>query len=243
MLIMKNIKKKMVPLGMFCIVLLGLAYFPYIPILMLRLVGVNYDVFDITTKAFFNFFCDIGYIIILFLIYKEKVVADFKKFFKKFGSNFELSFKYYFIGLIVMIASNLIITVFFNNATAGNEEAVRELIDNLPLYMLFSVSIYAPITEELIFRHAIKDAVLCYGNKKLVRFIYIFISAFIFAAMHILGQTSNAIDYIYIIPYMSLGVAFAALYSKTDNIFSSIMMHALHNTATVILYFMAGGLV
>lgn len=237
------LKKKLMPLGMFILVLLGLAYFPYIPMALFKLINVNYDNFSMATKAFYMFFCDIGYILVLFLIYKERIIKDFKSYFKKFASNFELSFKYYFIGLLIMVVSNLLITLLFKNATAGNEEAVRDLIDQLPLYMLFSVSIYAPITEELIFRHAIRDCIMCYKDNKFTRFIYIIISGFIFAAMHILGQANGIIDYIYIIPYMSLGVAFAALYSKTDNIFSSIMMHALHNTATVILYFMAGGMI
>ena len=59
--------------------------------------------------------------------------------------------------------------------------------------------------------------------------------------MHIFGQATSILDYVYIVPYMSLGVAFALLYSKTDNIFSSISMHCLHNTFTIILYFIAGG--
>ena len=109
--------------------------------------------------------------------------------------------------------------------------------------MIFSVSIYAPFTEELIFRHGIKDCFNGSSKSKFIRYLYIFTSGFIFAGMHIFGQATGALDYLYIIPYMSLGVSFAALYSKTDNICSSISMHALHNTVTVILYFMSGGIV
>lgn len=235
-------KNKIIPIIVFILLLFGMAYFPYLPMELLKLVNVDYNNFNMIMKAFFMFFCDIGYMFVLFLIYKDKIIKDFKKYFKKFASNFELSFKYYFIGVIIMIASNLIITLLFTDAVAGNEEAVRGLIDQVPLYMLFSVSLYAPFTEELIFRHSIKDAVMCYGDGKITKYIYIFISGFIFALLHILGHTNSYIDYIYLIPYMSLGIAFSALYSKTDNIFSSILMHALHNTATVVLYFMAGGI-
>ena len=142
-----------------------------------------------------------------------------------------------------MLASNLLITVLFKNATAGNEEAVRDMIDQIPFYMIFSVSIYAPFVEELIFRHSIKDCVMAYGNNKITRYLYIFLSGFIFAILHIIGQTTSYLDYAFLVPYMSLGLAFSALYSKTDNIFSSISMHCLHNTFTIILYFMAGGLI
>lgn len=232
-------KKKILPIIIFMLLLLGMAFFPYIP---LKIFNIQYDKFSMTMKAIYTFLCDLGYIFILFLIYKDKIIKDFKDYVKKIGSNLELAFKYYFIGLIIMIVSNLIITLFFSNATAGNEEAVRNMIDQVPLYMIFSVSIYAPFVEEIIFRHSIKNAVLCYGDNKIIKGIYIFISGFIFAALHILGQTTNAIDYIYIIPYLSLGIAFAALYAKTDNIFSSISVHMLHNTVTIILYFAAGGI-
>ena len=231
-------KKKILPIIMFMVLLIGMAIFPYIP---MELFNIDYNSFNMTMKAIYTVLCDIGFMLILFLLYKERIINDFKEYFKKFSSNFELSFKYYFIGLLVMLASNLLITFLFKDAVAGNEEAVREMIDQVPLYMVFSVSIYAPFVEELIFRHSIKDAVMCHGNNKLIRGIYIFISGFIFGILHILGHATGLVDYIFLIPYMSLGVAFAALYSKTDNIFSSISMHMIHNTFTVILYFIAGG--
>lgn len=233
-------KKKILPIIIFILLLFGMAYFPYIP---MKLFNIQYENFSMTMKVLYMFFCDVGYMLILFVLYKDKMVKDFKEYIKKFGSNFELSFKYYFLGVIIMMASNLIITIFFSDATAGNEEAVRSMIDQVPLYMIFSVSLYAPFVEELIFRHSIKDCLMCYGNGKVTKGIYIFISGFIFAALHILGQTTSYLDYLYIIPYLSLGIAFSALYSKTDNIFSSISMHMLHNTVTVILYFVAGGMI
>lgn len=231
-------KKYILPIITFLLLLLGMAIFPYIP---MELFKIPYENFSMTMKAIYMFFCDVGFMIILFLIYKDKLIKDFKEYFKKFGVNFEQSFKYYFIGAIIMMVSNLFITFFVKGANANNEEAVRSMIEATPIYMFFSVSLYAPFVEELIFRHSIKDAVMCYKDSKLTRAIYIFISGFIFALLHILGQATSYLDYIYLIPYMSLGIAFSALYCKTDNIFSSISMHCLHNTFTIILYFMAGG--
>ena len=169
------------------------------------------------------------------IAYRKSLLKDFKEYFKNFSINFEQSFKYYFLGVIIMIISNIIITFFIQGATAGNEEAVRDLIGVAPLYMLFSVSIYAPFTEELIFRHGIKNCINSYKQNKFIKYFYAFISGFIFALLHILGQANSFIDYIYIIPYMSLGVTFALLYYNTDNIFSSIMMHMFHNTILVIV--------
>ena len=233
-------KKKILPLIMFILLLFGMAVFPLLPRFLFN---IPYESFNMTMKVLYTFFCDVGYILILFILYKDKIVNDFRNYIKIFRDSFDVSFKYYFIGVTIMVISNLIITLFFSEANAGNEEAVRELIDQVPLYMIFSVSIYAPFVEELIFRHCIKDSIMCYGDSKLTKGIYIFISGSIFALLHILGQATSYLDYIFIVPYMSLGVAFAALYCKTNNIFSSISMHMLHNTFTVILYFVAGGMI
>ena len=232
-------KKKIGPIIIFCLLLCGMAVFPYIPLTIFRF---DLDSFSDKLKIIYNLLCDIGYMIIVFTLYKDSIIKDFKNYFKKFGSNFETSFKYYLVGLLLMVVSNLIIVFFFSKAQANNEEAVRSLIDKFPLYMIFSVSIYAPFIEEIIFRKSIKDVVLSFGNNKITKYLYIIISGLIFGFLHVIGISGSIWDYLFIIPYLSLGSAFAALYYKTDNIFSSIMMHSLHNTFTVVLYLMAGGL-
>ena len=128
-----------------------------------------------------------------------------------------------------MIVSNLILTVITNGGIAGNEESVRKLIDIAPLYMLFNVAIYAPITEELIFRKSIRDFI---SNK----FIYCLVSGIIFGGLHVISTINTPIDALYIIPYSALGISFATLYTKSNNIFSSMSMHALHNTIAILIY-------
>ena len=106
--------------------------------------------------------------------------------------------------------------------------------------MIFSVSIYAPFTEELIFRKSIKDMVISYKDSKITKYMYIVISGLIFGSLHVLGMATSILDYLYIIPYTSLGIAFASLYYKSDNIFSSMCMHRVHNTVAIILLLMVG---
>ena len=131
-----------------------------------------------------------------------------------------------------MITTNILITTLSPNSIATNEEAVRKLIDTAPLFMLFQLAIYAPITEELIFRKSIKDIT---NNK----YIYILLSGIIFGGMHVLSSLNNPLDLLYIIPYSALGITFASLYHKTDNIFSTITVHAIHNTLTLVLYLLS----
>ena len=106
--------------------------------------------------------------------------------------------------------------------------------------MIFSISIYAPFIEEIIFRKSIRDFIFSFGNNKITKYIFCIVSGFVFAILHIVGAATSPIDYLYTVPYFALGFSFAMLYCKSDNIFSSISMHFLHNTAAAILYLIAG---
>ena len=122
-----------------------------------------------------------------------------------------------------------------NKELAGNEQEVRNYIDNFPLYMLFSTVIFAPITDELTFRKSIREAT---SNK----WIYAITSGLIFGLLHVITYISNWTDLVYLIPYSSLGVAFALLYHKIDNIYCPMVVHAMHNLLAVILYLMGASL-
>lgn len=168
-------------------------------------------------------------------IYHKDLSKDFKDYFEDFNHNFDTSLKYWLTGFGIMAISNIIISYILNMTIAGNEENVRNFIDVSPLLMLFNASIYAPIVEELTFRKSIRDVI---SNK----WFYALVSGLLFAFMHIMGYITNPIDTIYLIPYGALGISFALLYYKTNNIFSTITMHAMHNTIAILFYLLVGGL-
>lgn len=230
-------KKSIGPTIIFILLLLGMTTFVYIPI---NLFHINYDNFSEKMKILYMFSCDLGFMIIVFILYYKEVINDFKNYFKNFKKNFTKSFKYYLIGFIIMVVSNNLISIFFSDASANNEEAIRSLIQLYPIYMFFSVAIYAPFVEELIFRKSIRDSVLAFGNNKITKYVYIIISGLIFSSLHVVGMEKNILDYLYIIPYLGLGIAFAKLYYDSDNIFSSIFMHSLHNTWAIVFYLLVG---
>lgn len=232
-----NIKNKFKPTILFIVLFLLMFIFPYIPLAIFR---IDLDKLSFNYKVLYNFMCNIGFMIILFMIYINELIIKFKEYFNNFRENINTSFKYYLIGFLVMIISNIVIVLFFKNASANNEEAVRTLIDKAPLYMIFSVSIYAPFVEEIIFRKGIKDSVMACSNNKFTKYLFILISGILFGLMHVIGSVTSVYDYLYVIPYSALGISFAALLYKTDNIFSTITIHSIHNTASIILYFMGG---
>ena len=135
---------------------LGLILFSSIPI---ALFNINYEKFTIGQKALYMFGCDLVYLSILLWWNLDKLKTDLKNFTKDIFGNLETSFKYYILGFISMVVSNLILIFVTNGSIAGNEEAVRDMIDKVPLYMAFSTILYAPLTEEIIFRKCIKDVV------------------------------------------------------------------------------------
>ena len=212
---------------------LGLIFFSSIPILLF---GINYEALSMGQKSLYMFGCDLVYLSLLLWWNLDTIKKNFKEFIKDIFGNLETSFKYYILGFVGMVASNLILIFITDGGIAGNEEAVRDMIDKVPLYMAFSTIFYAPLTEEIIFRKCIKDVI---KNK----LIYILASGFIFGGMHIIGFATNFIDTLFIIPYSSLGIAFAYTYYKTDNIFSTIVMHCLHNTFAFVLYLVMYGMI
>lgn len=174
--------------------------------------------------------------LIFFIIYGKTLVNDFNEFKKDINGNLEFAFRYWVVGFMVMIVSNLFITLVLGKTIAGNEEAVRNYIKTAPILMAISTVIFAPINEELTFRKSIRDAI---SNK----WAYVLLSGLIFGSLHVIGYIESPIDLLYLIPYCSLGIAFALLYYKTNNIFSSISMHMMHNLLSIIVYLLGVALI
>lgn len=222
----EKIKKIAITIGLTLLLVL----WQIIPVIILKLFNIDIDNINKTMKILILFVNDCLFVILMLFIYRKTIKKDFKNYFNdNLKKHLKESFSTWLIGFGIMITSNFIITILTNGALAQNEENVRTLIDSYPLYMAFQLVIYAPITEELIFRKSIKDIT----NNKL---IYILTSGLIFGGLHVLTSLSNIQGLLYLIPYCSLGFVFAYLYHKTDNIFSTITIHSFHNTLALIIY-------
>lgn len=174
---------------------------------------------------------DIIFIIIMFLIFFKDLIKEFKLYFKNFKENFKYSFKIYILGFMGMIFFNLFIYYFIGNISS-NETQVREMLYDNVIPTLISISILAPILEELIFRKSIAPL---FKN----RWVYVIISGLLFGGAHILINviqgTFVLTDLVYILPYGCLGGAFALMDYNRKTTFCSIVIHSMHNTFTAIL--------
>ena len=200
------------------------------------ILGINPNNISDKTYTLYLALSELLLMIILFIIYRKTITEDFKKFKEDINGNLELAFRYWAIGFSIMLISNLFISLILGKTISGNEEVVRSYIDSSPLLMAISTVIFAPINEELTFRKSIRDAL---KNK----WVYALTSGIIFGGLHIISYINTPLDLIYLLPYSSLGISFALLYYKTNNIFSSISMHTMHNLLSIIIYLLGASLI
>ncbi len=189
---------------------------------LFELVGMDYTQLPLWIKTSYMLTHQIVMIcIIIMLLYKtlEKDIIDLKKNHKLY---FQKYFKYWFLLLGLMMISNLLIALFSPNDIAGNEEAVRELFELVPLYTFISSVFIAPFLEEFVFRQGIRN--ICTNN-----IAFILISGLLFGGMHVLTGLTSYWDLLYIIPYSIPGLIFAYLLVKTDNVLVPASMHFMHN--------------
>ena len=170
----------------------------------------------------------LSYILLTFyfiFIYKKELISYLKNFKKE---HIKTIIIYEIIGFILMMLSNYIINyIIIPNGISNNELGNRELLYNYKLIYPIILCILIPFLEEITFRLEFKKNI---KNNKL----FIFTSSITFGLLHILS-TTKYIELLYIIPYTILGLTFSLIYNKTNNIFSNIIAHTIHNTIIVLI--------
>lgn len=174
--------------------------------------------------------------LILFILYRKDLIKDFTDFKKNFGKYTDIGIKYWMVGFILMMIINSIIVFFFLGSTATNESGVREIIFSTPFIAFIMTCILAPFIEEVIFRKAFKDVL---KNK----WLFILMSGIVFGSLHVIGSINSLYELLYILSYSSLGIAFSAIYYKTNNIYTSMFMHFIHNFLVLLLLLISKGVI
>ena len=189
-----------------------------IPLLMLK---IDLNTLSLSTQIALMVIGDLFVSIMLFLIYRKYLIEKWHDFKKNFNNYFETGVKVWLIGLGIMWVCNFILAEFSPVKEAINENQVQTIITTSPILAMMLTTIFAPINEEIIFRKSIQDFI---KNK----WLFIIVSGLIFGYLHV-SSSESLFDFLYIIPYGALGGAFAYLLSKTNNIYTTILMHMLHN--------------
>lgn len=199
--------------------------FQYIPIIIFNM---NIKTLTPEVKILLNLFSHLFLLVILLIIYRKDLKVYFKRMKKNIFKTLDNSLKYYLLGILGMIITNLLIAFLFKESGADNERLVQNMITSSPYIMLITAGIIGPIIEELIFRKAFMDA---FKSK----WLFILLSGLIFGAMHVIGTSSNLSGYLYLIPYASLGLSFAYMDYEENNVLPSIIMHIIHNSLLVMI--------
>ena len=199
--------------------------FQIIPILMFQ---IDIDHASLLTQSYLSLFSQICFIGILIVVYYQELKEELQIFLKDKMKNLDTGFRCWFLGFVVMIVSNLFIAFLLPKAVAGNEESVQEIIQAAPWVSLISTGLLAPFIEEMTFRKAFRNMI---SNDRL----FILISGIIFGGLHVVLSLNSYYDLAYLIPYCSLGIAFGFAYVKTKTVFTSFVMHTLHNTALTLI--------
>lgn len=230
----KNILSKTINVSVF--ILIFSLYISFSALINLLLKKMNIDIknMEIVPKTITMILIQLLFVIILYLIYHKELKKEFKEYKKNFKTYFRFSIKYWVIGLIIMIISNIVLSFIAPNG-ATNEIAVQNALKQYPVYILISTSLLAPFTEEIIFRKALKK---CFSND----FLFILTSGLIFGGIHVI-TSSSTLGYLYIIPYGTFGVVFGYMYVKTKNIFTSTLVHMIHNTLLVTISILTMGVI
>ena len=223
-------------------------YFIYVDLFLaiFTIVGFDFYALDATTRVAIWLAIDALFMVFLYLLYRKDIKTDFKDYKK----NYKSYFKYvnvYLIGVILMGLTNLLIQKLTGSGLSGNEQSIRALLPKYPIYITFGAIIFAPFVEEMIFRKIIKNIVsnkyafyftkmFKKDTKKLTTYAFIIISGLVFGLIHISNfRDTNQI--LLGIPYMIMGLDFAYIYHKTNNIFTTMVFHAIHNTILLLIQF------
>ncbi|WP_082235525.1 CPBP family intramembrane glutamic endopeptidase [Halobacillus massiliensis] len=126
-----------------------------------------------------------------------------------------------FLALIAQAIAALIETELFGiPAGSENTMGLMNIAREEPLFILLPV-LFAPITEEIIFRKVIFGQIY----KRTNFWIAVIISALVFGAFHF--------DFQHMLVYFSMGLVFAFLYVKTKSIITPIVAHMAMNSFVV----------
>lgn len=161
---------------------------------------------------------------------------DFKRFISDFKTNYKKYLpKYLIIGILSIILMNIM--TFFIESFIGklpeNENAIRETLKGSNFIIMFlNIGIMTPICEETIFR-------LNFRNLFKNKYAFSIITGLLFGLIHLINSNS-LIEIFYAIPYAFIGIVLSYIYSDSDNLINSIIIHMVNNIGTLILLLVVG---
>lgn len=214
--------EKLKRIGLFILLFLAFLFGDLIYSIPLTFLNIDYNSLSYNLQVLCSLISSFVLAIIFFLIYRKYLIKKFKEFKNSFNECFDIGMKLWFLGLIGMSVTNVLIALLSPVHEANNEVLVQNMLNQAPLLTFISASLFAPFLEEMLFRKCFGDI---FQNKKLM----VVMSGLVFGLLHVVFSFQTPWDFLYTIPYGLLGASFASMLYKKDNIFISIIFHMFHN--------------
>lgn len=198
----------------------------YLPALALCLFIIFY-LLGLSSSIIYTSLCYVSIIVILIFLFRKRLKRDFKVFKEYFKEYSKEVFKTWLKSFTVLLILGIIISITTGLESATNQENLNKLFKSYPLFVAILAMIYAPISEELMFRGIFKKFL---KNK----WAFILISGFTFGIIHVIDDFQSYKELLFIFTYSTLGCYMASLYYKTNNICTNIMFHFMQNTISIV---------
>ena len=117
---------------------------------------------------------------------------------------------------------SLVVQFFLPNDPSVNQQIATDLTLSQPLFSFFAVVIFAPLTEELIFRGMLARYLFPKQDKS-KQVLFLLVSSVLFALIHFPGDVQQ------FLVYASLGFSLGLAYISRKGLVYSISLHALNN--------------
>ena len=127
---------------------------------------------------------------------------------------------------------SLVVQFFLPNDPSVNQQIATDLTLSQPLFSFFAVVIFAPLTEELIFRGMLARYLFPKQDNSKQTLIFLLVSSLLFALIHFPGDVQQ------FLVYTSLGFSLGLAYISRKGLVYSISLHALNNLVSFLMILM-----
>ena len=126
---------------------------------------------------------------------------------------------------------SLVVQFFLPNDPSVNQQIATDLTLSQPLFSFFAVVIFAPLTEELLFRGMLARYLFPKQDKS-KQVLFLLVSSVLFALIHFPGTLQQ------FLVYASLGLSLGLAYVSRKGLLYSISLHALNNLVSFLMILM-----
>ena len=127
---------------------------------------------------------------------------------------------------------SIVVQFFLPNDPSVNQQTATDLTLTQPLFSFFATVIFAPLTEELIFRGMLARYLFPKQDSSKQTLLFLLVSSLIFALIHFPGDVQQ------FFVYFSLGFSLGLAYISRKGLIYSISLHALNNLVGFLMILM-----